>query len=165
MREILNAIRNVFFTEIIGNVDLYTIISTIIKFVFVFIVLYFIYLIVKIIIFDIKNINFEQVQKKAYLTVYNAQGNSKKYLLENVTTIGRNMANDIVLNNDLVSGFHAEIVKSENTYFILDKDSLNGTFLNDEEFNGNIELFDGDKIQIATYELIFTEEIDPKPEV
>lgn len=158
MREFLNALRNIFFTDIIGDIDLYTIISSVVKFIFVFIVLYYIYIIVKLIVLDIRNIDFEKTKVYRYISFVDEYGDSKKYLLENYTTIGRNLSNDIVLNSDLVSSYHAEIKESDGGYFLIDQESLNGTYLNGEFLTNNLELFDQDRIEIGPYKLIFTEE-------
>lgn len=158
MREILNAIRNFFFYDIVADINLYTIISTILKFIFVFIVLYYIYIIVKLIVLDIGNIYYTQKIKKNYLIVSHENENDRRFLLENVTKIGRSFSNDIMLESQIVSAQHAEIVKSEDAYYIIDLDSSNGTILNGEIIHDNLELLDGDIIQIADYILKFVQE-------
>jgi len=45
-------------------------------------------------------------------------------------TIGKKRSCDIVLNEDTVSGIHAEIIfTNDNKIYLCDKNSLNGTFL------------------------------------
>lgn len=56
----------------------------------------------------------------------------KKIPVVGKITIGRDKGNDIVLENVLISRFHAEIQKIKEDYFIHDLDSSNGTFVNDE---------------------------------
>lgn len=154
MREFLNAIRNLFFTNIIGEITLYSLISSIVKFIFVFIVLYYIYIIVKLIILDIKNIDFEKHKVNYYLSIEQNGKLLETKLLENYMTLGRNKSNDISLPNDLVSGAHAEIVKSDSSYYLIDRGSLNGTFLNGERLYDNLELFEGDVIGIGPYKIM-----------
>jgi len=62
--------------------------------------------------------------------------------LENrVSSIGRGSDNEITINDELVSKEHAEIEARENTnsqgydYFIKDKDSTNGTYVNDKKID------------------------------
>ena len=160
MRELLNIVRNAFFTNIIGNLNLYTIISSIVKFILVYIVLYYIYNIVKLIILDIRNIDFDKVKRDYYLIVRDQNGSSKSYLLEGYTSIGRNLGNDIVLDSDLVSSYHAEIIKSEDSFYLVDKGSLNGTYLNGEYLDSNLELLVGDEIEIGPYILSLNAEIN-----
>ena len=62
--------------------------------------------------------------------------------LENrVSSVGRGPDNDITINDELVSIGHAEIEARENDngqgydYFIKDKESTNGTFVNDKKID------------------------------
>ncbi len=54
----------------------------------------------------------------------------KKIPLTSKITIGRDKSNDIVLDNKLISRFHAELQKIKNDYYIHDLKSANGTFIN-----------------------------------
>lgn len=158
MRAVINAIRNIFFTDIIGNITLYSIISSIFKFIFVFIVLYYVYIIVKLIILDIRKIDDVKRRFISTLTVFDDITNeTNEYTLENVNSIGRNHSNDIILDDNLVSNFHAEIVNSEGAFYLIDKDSLNGVYLNGELVDDNIELFNNDEIQIGNFILRYKE--------
>lgn len=154
MRRLLNYIRELFYTDIISDLNLYTIISTLMKFIFVFIVLYFIYIIVKLILLDIRNIDFKKTVRRPYLHISGLK-EDRKFYLESYNTIGRNITNDIVLNDKLVSNFHAEIIKSGDNFFIIDKDSLNGIYLNGSRIDSNIELIENDVINIGSYELVY----------
>lgn len=71
------------------------------------------------------------------------------------TIIGRSQSNDIVIDEDAVSGEHACIELVPNKYmdgvfdtFIQDLDSTNGTFVNEERVQRK-QLFDSDRIRIA----------------
>jgi pSer/pThr/pTyr-binding forkhead associated (FHA) protein len=48
-------------------------------------------------------------------------------------TIGRNNANDITIDNLAVSDRHARILKSQNSYYLEDLKSTNGTFVNGQK--------------------------------
>lgn len=162
MREILHSIRNFFFYSIVSDINLYTILSTVLKVIFVLIVLYYIYIIVKLIVLDIHSIDYKEKVTHAYLIYEDDSKNKKKYLLENLNTIGRNISNDIIFKNSLVSNYHAKIVKSDDAYYLIDNDSSNGTMLNGEYINKNLELLDGDIITIANNNLYFVEEVVDK---
>jgi pSer/pThr/pTyr-binding forkhead associated (FHA) protein len=69
-------------------------------------------------------------------------------------TIGRNMKNDLQINNLAVSNFHARIERVEDGYFIEDLDSTNGTFINEEKITRH-ELQDGDTASIGKHSLTF----------
>lgn len=159
MREVLNLIRNFFFYDIVADINLYTIISTIVKFLFVYIVLYYIYIIVKLIVLDINNIENTKRKKQYYLIIRSNDKSSKKYILDYNTTIGRAFSNDIVLENQSVSSHHAKLVKYEDAFYIVDLNSSNGTLLNGEYVSENLELMDGDIIEISDYIIEFKEEL------
>jgi pSer/pThr/pTyr-binding forkhead associated (FHA) protein len=71
------------------------------------------------------------------------------------TTIGRSQDNDIVIDEDAVSGEHARVDLVPNEYmegvfdiFIEDLDSTNGTFVNEERVKRQ-QLYSADQIRIA----------------
>jgi pSer/pThr/pTyr-binding forkhead associated (FHA) protein len=75
--------------------------------------------------------------------------------LENeTTTIGRKEGNNIVIDNQAVSGNHARILQEEGSFFIEDLGSLNGTFVNGYKIT-KCELFKGDTILIGLHSLDF----------
>ncbi|MCG8554851.1 MAG: GGDEF domain-containing protein [Proteobacteria bacterium] len=75
----------------------------------------------------------------------------KRYLLrKGHTAIGREQDNDIVLENDSVSRRHCRIERDGETLVLLDLQSTNGTFVNDDtEPIARIELKRGDQVKIG----------------
>jgi len=71
---------------------------------------------------------------------------------QDVTTIGRKADNDIVIDNQAVSGYHARIKKEGNVLFIEDANSLNGTYVNGQKVSKG-ELRNGDVILIGVHTL------------
>ena len=69
-------------------------------------------------------------------------------------TIGRNIKNDLHINNLAVSNFHARIECSQGKYFIEDLSSTNGTYINEEKI-AKCELQDGDTASIGKHSLTF----------
>jgi len=69
-------------------------------------------------------------------------------------TIGRNEGNDIVVDNLAVSGLHARIDKTQDTYILTDLQSTNGTFVNDKRITSH-RLHHKDKIIIGKHLLFF----------
>ena len=67
---------------------------------------------------------------------------------ERVVGIGREKGNDITVEDHEASRRHAEIRKRNDTYFLADLDSSNGTFLNNCRIS-EAELKSGDRIQIG----------------
>lgn len=71
--------------------------------------------------------------------------------------IGRSRDNELVLDDNSISRRHAEIQRgADGTFVLLDKDSLNGVFVNGEKV-GRRELKEGDILEIGDVFLRFTE--------
>jgi pSer/pThr/pTyr-binding forkhead associated (FHA) protein len=75
-------------------------------------------------------------------------------------TIGRKPGNDVVIDNQAISGSHARIVEENQTYFIEDLNSLNGTFLNGQKVN-KYALKNGDIILIGNHTIEFISDKPP----
>ena len=76
----------------------------------------------------------------------------KEYQLDNeVLTIGRNLDNDIHIDNQAASGQHARLLTILNDSFIEDLDSTNGTFIAGNKITKHA-LQNGEIINIANHE-------------
>jgi two-component system cell cycle response regulator len=75
----------------------------------------------------------------------------KRHVLhKDVACIGRDRDNDIVLDSDSVSRRHAKVEHREGYFYIVDLDSTNGTFVNDEpEPVTSCQLRRGDQLKIG----------------
>lgn len=67
--------------------------------------------------------------------------------LDHYTTIGRNPGNSVELDDDFVSGSHAEIFFEDGQWWLQDLTSTNGTFLNSVRVGGRTPLTNGDIVQ------------------
>ena len=77
------------------------------------------------------------------------------FLLEKEqTSVGRSPDCDVFLDDVTVSRRHALVVRRDGQFFIEDKGSLNGTFLNRRRIESG-PLEDGDELQIGKYKLTF----------
>lgn len=82
----------------------------------------------------------------------------KEIILEkDITTIGRKPDNDIVIDNQAVSGHHASIKLEGDKLLLEDAGSLNGTYLNSQKVS-KVELFNGDIVLIGVHTLHVTSE-------
>lgn len=77
-------------------------------------------------------------------------------LEDDVTTIGRDPANGILLNDMTVSRSHARIIREGLGARIEDLGSLNGTWVDGAIVNA-APLHDGSSVQIGTFTLIYHE--------
>ena len=69
-------------------------------------------------------------------------------------TIGRNMKNDLQIDNLAVSNFHAKVKRIHGTYSLEDLHSTNGTFINEKKITKS-DLQDGDTADIGKHSLTF----------
>jgi pSer/pThr/pTyr-binding forkhead associated (FHA) protein len=69
-----------------------------------------------------------------------------------VITIGRKAENDIVIDNQAVSGFHAKILAEGDAFAIEDLGSLNGTFVNGQRVT-RLDLDNGDIVLVGIHSL------------
>lgn len=63
---------------------------------------------------------------------------------QDVITIGRKADNDIAIDNQAVSGYHARIKSEGHSLCIEDANSLNGTYINGQKISKG-ELHNGDQ--------------------
>ncbi len=87
------------------------------------------------------------------LLVLKGAGVGGRYLLDAMETkVGRDINNEICLDDITVSRSHALITKNNGQYFIKDLGSLNGTYLNAISVR-DTAITSGDEIQIGKYHL------------
>jgi pSer/pThr/pTyr-binding forkhead associated (FHA) protein len=72
-----------------------------------------------------------------------------------VTLIGRDPDDDVILDDDLVSRSHAETRWRGGRMYLLDRGSLNGTLRNAQRVRGLVPLEDGDILQFGVYRYRF----------
>ena len=139
------------------------ILSKALTYIFVIIVYLFIYAIIRMIFLDIRAMSKKKhiIGAEGYLKLINLRDElpfyvSESYELEDENTIGRSGKNTISIDDEALSSHHCRIFKSEDSFFIEDSDSTNGTYLNGEDVNDEaVELIDGDKISIGSLMFIF----------
>jgi CRP-like cAMP-binding protein len=101
----------------------------------------------------------------ATLAVRSPLGGTKLLpLSEAEITIGRNPTNDIVINNERVSRFHARVRRlADGAYELRDSESTNGTFLGGQRVTEPVRLRDGDEMQIGDLTLVFRAAVPAAP--
>ena len=76
-------------------------------------------------------------------------------LERDVTDLGRDPRNHIVVSDVLVSGFHARVERGmDGGFTITDRGSTNGTRLNGEPLNGSRSLSENDEVGIGNTTLV-----------
>ena len=75
---------------------------------------------------------------------------------KDLTTAGRHPESDIFLDDVTVSRRHAEIRRRDDKFYVQDKGSLNGTYVNRQRVD-ETPLASGDELQIGKFKLVFFE--------
>jgi pSer/pThr/pTyr-binding forkhead associated (FHA) protein/tetratricopeptide (TPR) repeat protein len=97
------------------------------------------------------------------LTVETADGASDVEVAKDRFLIGRSPDCDVVIPDQLISRNHAAIENRDDGWYIVDQNSGNGTFLNEERVTES-PLFDGDLIQVGDAAITFTAPGSPAPD-
>lgn len=163
MTEILNQLERFFSTNIFGNLSLYDVTSTGLKYVFVFIIYYFIFHIIRLIYLDIRSIDRNETPSEVYLRLITRPETlsfkvNEIYYLNPANSIGRGDENSIVLKDRFISKAHASIEENKGTFFVEDLKSANGTFVNDRRIVHATQLQNRDVVRLGDVELLFVNE-------
>lgn len=160
MDSILRVIERILYTDIIGELNLYTILSNIFKFIFVLIVFYFIYLIVKMIYLDMRQGELQGKGSDAYLKLLTRPEHldfpvQQHYMLGKKNTIGREIDNSIVLRYSYLSKNHATITFDNGDYYVTDLGSVNGTLVNGKKVTKRTKIYPKDILGLVELEFMF----------
>lgn len=79
------------------------------------------------------------------------------WLVDQRLTIGRDKSNGLVIDDEGVSVFHAELRQDDGKLFVWDSGSVNGTFLNGEKVAQKAEVKAGDVIRFHLVEVLITD--------
>lgn len=144
---------------------MFKILSWVIRYVFIILIYYFLYGIIRLIYLDIQSIN--KKNQKEYNSPYLKLINRKErldfdiqeiYDLKDETTIGRAKDNTIQLLDKYISSNHLKITMDEGEYFLEDQSSVNGTYLNSTKIEDVVKLKNGDRIGLGQIEFLFVKE-------
>lgn len=92
----------------------------------------------------------------------NTQG-QRLELTSDKITLGRNPDCTVVITGHAVSREHAHILRVQGKYYIEDRDSRNGTFVNNQQISARTPLKDNDRIKICDFLCTFHEGPGPRP--
>ena len=143
---------------------MFSVLSKIISAIFVLIIYYFIFIIVKMIYLDINVMKRKKAglpEYEAYIKPINQPHGTdfvlkESYPLYGEAVIGRGKGCEIKIDDSFLSHNHARIFKEKDGFYLEDLDSTNGTFLNGKELSDEaVELLDGDRLCIGQVEFMF----------
>lgn len=133
--------------------DFFSILSMILKYIFIIIIYAFVFQIAKMIFQDIKP---TQVSRKgAYLMLIDDEEKDKIYPIRESLSVGRDRYSDIRLDYKFVSKNHFIIEEDEGEYYLTDLDSKNGTYVNGTKIEDEVILEDGDIIELNDIRFVF----------
>ncbi|MDR5659728.1 FHA domain-containing protein [Serpentinicella sp. ANB-PHB4] len=143
---------------------MFAILSWTIRYVFIFLIYYFIFSIIRLIYMDVKTMQKSE-ENNIDGPILKLLTSSKKldfevdsfYPMKEKTSIGRGKENNIFLNDKFVSTKHALITYDED-YFLEDLGSVNGTYLNGEKIEDVVKLKNGDRMSFGLSEFVFIKE-------
>jgi len=95
-------------------------------------------------------------QPATLLVKLHRKGSQQIDLTHETVTIGRKADNTLAINDPVVSGHHARIVKIQAVFFLEDLKSTNGTTINGQSITRH-QLRDADVITIGQHRLVFQE--------
>lgn len=72
-----------------------------------------------------------------------------------VIKMGRDEDNDIWLDDDMASRYHAELIWRQGTVYVMDCGSLNGILLNGRSVDRSIPMKQGDVLEIGSHRFLF----------
>ena len=78
--------------------------------------------------------------------------------LDAVTTLGRDVNNSIVIEDPFASTDHAVLTFRGRAWYVEDRESTNGTYVNGSRIEKPARLSPGDKVQVGRVELIALKE-------
>jgi hypothetical protein len=78
------------------------------------------------------------------------------FVVHPLTTIGRNADNVIALDEPFVSGSHAELTLEQDRWWLHDRGSRNGTFVNGDRVESATSIQAGDIVQFGRVRLRFS---------
>lgn len=94
-------------------------------------------------------------RNSAMFVVLAGPNKGERFLLDSdLTTIGRDPSSGIFLDDVTVSRKHAAIIRKVDSFFIEDRGSLNGSYLNSRQVSQE-RLAVGDEVQIGKYRLTY----------
>ncbi|MDQ2760468.1 MAG: FHA domain-containing protein [Actinomycetota bacterium] len=106
---------------------------------------------------DLEQVELEDVMARGAALVIRAGGGrvGESFSLQGDRfTVGRNPDSDIFLDDVTVSRDHAILVRRGTDYYLDDRGSLNGTYVNRKRIESR-RLLDGDELQVGKYKLAF----------
>jgi hypothetical protein len=142
---------------------MFEVLSTLLKYIFITIIYYFLFSIIKLIYLDIRSTNNKaEAVNVPYLKLINRRDAfnfkiEESYILKGRKVLGRSKRADIAIDDPFLSKEHAEFIEMEGIINIKDIGSKNGTTLNGEMIADEMSLNNGDRIDVGQISFLFVD--------
>ena len=113
----------------------------------------FLWMVVRALVRDLRSASREPVRELGRLVVVASPSGEPAagsvFALDAITSIGRDVNNSIVLEDEFVSASHAALTYRGQAWYVEDLGSTNGTFVNGSQVDGPAPIAFGDEVQIG----------------
>lgn len=162
MDKFKNFIDSVLSTEVSGSTTLLELISKFSRHIYIVLIFLFILAIVRVIYYDIRTEIRKEGVTDTYLKLLSTRQSFKFrvqefYYITDKAIIGRDVENQITIQDKFLSSKNSEIYRNDGLYYLKDLNSSNGTYLNGQKIDRDIELRNGDIINVGQLEFLFVE--------
>jgi pSer/pThr/pTyr-binding forkhead associated (FHA) protein len=117
----------------------------------------FLWLVVRALVRDLRSAAREPTRELGRLIVVASPGGEpatgSTFALDAITSLGRDVNNSIVIDDEFVSTNHAALTYRGRAWYVEDLGSTNGTFVNGSPVDGLSPIAFGDEVQIGQVRL------------
>jgi hypothetical protein len=125
----------------------------VLRLLFLAVLYVFLWLVVRALLRDLRAAAREPTRELGRLVVVAAPGGEPApgsvFALDAITTLGRDVNNAIVIEDEFVSASHAALTYRGRAWYVEDLGSTNGTFVNGSQIDGLSPVAFGDEIQVG----------------
>ncbi len=125
----------------------------VLRLLFLGLLYFFLWSVVRALLRDLRSAAREPTRELGRLVVVASPGGEPAqgavFALDAITSLGRDVNNSIVLDDDFVSAAHAALTYRGRAWYVEDLGSTNGTFVNGSQVDGLSPIAFGDEVQIG----------------
>jgi hypothetical protein len=129
----------------------------VIRLLFLGLLYLFLWSVVRVLLRDLRAAAREPARELGRLVVLDSPSGEPPpgavFRLDAITSLGRDVNNSIVLDDEFASSSHASLTYRGRAWYLEDFDSTNGTFVNGHQVTGLVLVAFGDEIQIGRVRL------------
>jgi len=129
----------------------------ILRLLFLVLLYLFLFAVVRVLLRDLRTAAREPGSELGRLVVLSSPSGDPatgtSFPLDAVTTLGRDVNNSIVIEDPFASAEHAVLTFRGRAWYVEDRESTNGTYVNGSRVSGIVQVGFGDEIQVGQVRL------------